>query len=113
MARREFAPRLGPVADWQVEWKYDGIRGQVVKRGGKVWLWSRGEELVTERFPEVVALVQAACPMAPCSMARSWCGATSPSPVTATWVGRPPFSLLQQRIGRKTLTKKVLADMRR
>ena len=47
--------KLGPVDDWQVEWKYDGIRGQIVKRAGQVWLWSRGEELVTERFPEIVA----------------------------------------------------------
>ena len=38
-------------ADWQVEWKWDGIRAQVVKREGQVWLWSRGEELVTDRFP--------------------------------------------------------------
>ena len=41
-----------------VEWKYDGIRAQVVKRAGQVWIWSRGEELVTERFPEIVALAQ-------------------------------------------------------
>ena len=46
----------GRSTDWLVEWKYDGIRGQVVKRAGKVWLWSRGEELVTERFPEIEAL---------------------------------------------------------
>src|SRR4030095_14293646 len=51
-----FASKLGPVGDWQVEWKYDGIRGQIVKRSGQVWIWSRGEELVTERFPEIQAL---------------------------------------------------------
>ena len=44
---------LGATADWLVEWKWDGIRAQLVKRGGHVWLWSRGEELVTERFPEI------------------------------------------------------------
>src|SRR5690606_24666333 len=53
-----FASRLGPVEDWMVEWKYDGIRGQVVKREGRVWIWSRGEELVTERFPEIEAMAQ-------------------------------------------------------
>ena len=42
--------------DWLVEWKYDGIRAQLVKRAGRVWIWSRGEELVTERFPEIVAV---------------------------------------------------------
>jgi len=44
---------LGALRDWQVEWKWDGIRAQLVIRGGQVWLWSRGEELITERFPEI------------------------------------------------------------
>ncbi len=106
-----FASRLGPVADWQVEWKYDGIRGQVVKRQGQVWVWSRGEELVTERFPEITALAQ-----------RLPDGTVLDGEILvwkhdgagdghAGLAGRPaPFALLQQRIGRKTLTKKVLAD---
>ncbi|MEO0963628.1 MAG: ATP-dependent DNA ligase [Planctomycetota bacterium] len=51
--------QLGSVTDWRVEWKWDGIRGQVIRREGKVWVWSRGEELVTEAFPEVVQAVQA------------------------------------------------------
>ena len=101
-----FASRLGPVSDWQVEWKYDGIRGQVVRRWGRTWVWSRGEELVTERFPEIVALAQ------------SLPDGTVLDGEILVWKedgqggpGRPaPFSLLQQRIGRKTLTKKVLAD---
>jgi DNA ligase 1 len=100
-----FASRLGPVSDWQVEWKYDGIRGQLVKRRGRVWLWSRGEELVTERFPEIVALAQAL----PDGTVLDgeilvW------KSVEGGESGPAPFSLLQQRIGRKTLTKKVLAD---
>ncbi|MRD46245.1 ATP-dependent DNA ligase [Caenimonas koreensis DSM 17982] len=95
-----FASKLGPVTDWQVEWKYDGIRGQVVKRAGQVWVWSRGEELVTERFPEIVAL------------ANDLPDGTVLDGEILVWLdGRPaPFSLLQQRIGRKTLTKKILAD---
>jgi DNA ligase-1 len=97
-----FAARLGPVADWIVEWKYDGIRGQVVKRGGRVWLWSRGEELVTERFPEIVERAQ---PLPDGTVLDGeilvWDDAAD----------RPaPFALLQQRIGRKNLTKKILAD---
>jgi DNA ligase-1 len=93
---------LGSPADWLVEWKYDGIRAQVVKRAGRVWIWSRGEELVTERFPEIVALAQ---PLPDGTVLDGevlvWPeGAATPS----------PFNLLQQRIGRKTLTKKVLAD---
>ena len=46
---------LGDVAGWQVEWKWDGARAQLVRRGGETALWTRGEELVGERFPEVVA----------------------------------------------------------
>ncbi|NPC57145.1 ATP-dependent DNA ligase [Caenimonas soli] len=94
-----FTAKLGPVSDWQVEWKYDGIRGQIVKRSGKVWLWSRGEELVTERFPEIVALAQ---PLPD--------GTVLDGEIMVWRDGPAPFALLQQRIGRKTLTKKVLAD---
>lgn len=99
-APESFAPRLGPVSGWQVEWKYDGIRGQVVKRAGQVWVWSRGEELVTERFPEIVAL------------ARPLPDGTVLDGEIMVWKqDRPaPFALLQQRIGRKTLTRKVLED---
>ncbi len=43
---------LGNAADWQAEWKWDGIRGQLILRKGEVFLWSRGEELITEQFPE-------------------------------------------------------------
>jgi DNA ligase 1 len=97
-----FASRLGPVGDWQVEWKYDGIRGQIVKRGGRVWIWSRGEELVTERFPEIEAVA-----------ARLPDGTVLDGEILV-WNDEKnapaPFSLLQQRIGRKTLTKKVLAE---
>jgi DNA ligase-1 len=50
---------LGPASDWQVEWKWDGIRAQVVKREGRLWVWSRGEEPVTERFPEFDTLIHA------------------------------------------------------
>lgn len=94
------AAKLGDAAGWLVEWKYDGIRAQLVKRGGQVWVWSRGEELVTERFPEVVAL-GAALPN----------GTVLDGEILVWKDDRPaPFALLQQRIGRKTLTKKVLAD---
>lgn len=94
---------LGPPVDWLVEWKYDGIRAQVVRRAGQVWIWSRGEELVTERFPEVVAIAQA------------WPDGTVLDGEILVWLpasDRPePFNLLQQRIGRKNLTKKILADV--
>jgi len=95
-----FASRLGPVTDWMVEWKYDGIRGQVVRRNGKTWIWSRGEELVTDRFPEIEALAQALPD-----------GTVIDGEILVWRDGRPaPFALLQQRIGRKNVTKKILAD---
>ena len=95
-----FSSMLGPVDDWLVEWKYDGIRGQVVRRQGRSWVWSRGEELVTERFPEIAALAQALPD-----------GTVLDGEIMVWMRGRPAaFSLLQQRIGRKTLTKKVLAE---
>ena len=95
-----FEARLGPPSGWVVEWKYDGIRAQLVRRAGQTWLWSRGEELVTDRFPEVVALAQALSD-----------GTVLDGEVLAWRDGRPaPFQLLQQRIGRKTLGRKVLAD---
>ena len=96
----EFEARIGPPSDWQIEWKYDGIRAQVVRQGGQVWIWSRGEELITERFPEIVAL------------AAHWPDGSIVDGEIVVWRDGAPasFALLQQRIGRKTLTKKILAD---
>jgi DNA ligase-1 len=96
----EFAASLASPDDWIVEWKYDGIRAQVIKRAGEVWIWSRGEELVGERFPEIVALAR-----------RLPDGTVLDGEIVVWKDGRvAPFALLQQRIGRKVLTKKVLAD---
>lgn len=109
--------RLGPPQDWQVEWKYDGIRGQLVRRAGQTWLWSRGEELVTERFPEISALAQTLPDgtvldgeiLVWCSESTLAANANSDPPAESA--GRPaPFALLQQRIARKTLPKKLLAE---
>ena len=52
----QFDAVLGSPADWLIEWKWDGIRAQLVKRAGVVSLWSRGEELVTDRFPELATM---------------------------------------------------------
>lgn len=49
---------LGDVNDWQAEYKWDGIRGQIVKRNGELFIWSRGEELVTQQFPELTEVFQ-------------------------------------------------------
>ena len=100
----QFDALLGPVSDWQAEWKWDGIRAQLVKRDGQLWIWSRGEELVTERFPELHTL------------ATSLPDGTVLDGEILVWkpdtegIAVQPFALLQQRIGRKTLGKKLLAD---
>ena len=101
---------LGERRDWLVEWKFDGIRGQIVKRQGEVWVWSRGEELMTDRFPELVDLASG-WPNGTVIDGEivAW-DATAPSLPGSSDQGAPaPFSVLQQRIGRKTLTSKVLA----
>jgi ATP-dependent DNA ligase len=81
---------LGDRADWLVEWKWDGIRAQLVRRAGESWLWSRGEELITLRFPEIAA-----------AATHLPDGTVLDGEVLAFGDGRPrPFSALQQRIGR-------------
>lgn len=95
----QFDALLGSPADWQVEWKFDGIRAQLVKREGRLWVWSRGEELVTERFPELHSLVS-----------RLPDGTVIDGEIVVWKEAVQPFALLQQRIGRKTLSKKVLED---
>ncbi len=92
---------LGSVEAWQAEWKWDGIRSQLIKRGGQVFIWSRGEELVTDRYPEVTAAA-AALPD----------GAALDGELLPWREGRvQPFADLQRRIGRKELGKKILADV--
>jgi len=102
---------LGEAADWLAEWKFDGIRGQVIKRGGQVWVWSRGEELMSERFPELQRLA-AGWPEGTVVDGEivAWDALAEPLPGAAT-PGRPgPFAVLQQRIGRQSLTARVLAQ---
>jgi DNA ligase-1 len=97
----QFDAVLGPPADWIVEWKWDGIRAQLVKRAGAVWLWSRGEELVTERFPELAVLGEALP------------DGTVLDGEIAVWREDKvqPFAELQKRIGRKTLGAKLLREI--
>ncbi|MHA4966260.1 ATP-dependent DNA ligase [Pseudomonas extremorientalis] len=95
----QFDALLGAPTDWQVEWKWDGIRAQLVKRDGRLWVWSRGEELVTERFPELHSLVSGLPD-----------GTVIDGEIVVWKDAVQPFALLQQRIGRKTLSKKVLED---
>jgi len=95
-----FDTLLGAPTEWQIEWKWDGIRAQLVRRADSAWLWSRGEELITERFPELSAMAEALPP-----------GTVLDGEIVVWQDGRvQPFALLQQRIGRKTLNARVLRE---
>jgi DNA ligase-1 len=91
---------LGSPGDWLVEWKWDGIRGQIIHRHGEIHIWSRGEELVTDKFPELVAMAK-----------KLPNGTVLDGEILAFQNGIPlPFAVLQKRIGRKSLGKKILQE---
>lgn len=117
-----FDTLLGAPDNWFIEWKWDGIRAQLVKRDGQIWVWSRGEELVSERFPELCELARClpdgtvidgeilVWKHDPETPAGELFDAASTGEPSADGFGVQPFALLQQRIGRKNLTAKVLQD---
>ncbi len=113
----QFDALLGPPSQWQVEWKWDGIRAQVVKRDGRLWVWSRGEELVSERFPELDSLASGLPDGTVIDGEIVAWKSTHPTtedafnPQSSQPPAVQPFALLQQRIGRKTLGKKILDDV--
>jgi DNA ligase-1 len=98
----EAAPEtLGEIGDWQVEWKWDGIRAQLIRRAGRTYLWSRGEELISERFPDLVEL-----------------GDLLPDGTVLDGEILPwrdgavlSFAQLQRRIGRKALSRAILEEV--
>jgi DNA ligase 1 len=93
---------------WQIEWKWDGIRAQLIHRANQVFIWSRGEDLVTHQFPELEA-----------AMAQLPAGSVFDGEIVC-WDGlsfseagtlRPlDFNYLQKRLGRKQVSKKMLAE---
>ncbi len=83
---------------WQAEWKWDGIRGQIIKRNDEIFIWSRGEELVTEKFPELAEMAK--------NLPN---GTVLDGEITAYENGEPlSFGILQTRIGRKNINKNLL-----
>ena len=105
----QFDAVLGSPANWIFEWKWDGIRAQLVRRAGQVWLWSRGEELITDRFPELA------------TMGEALPDGTVIDGEIVVWrkdaqLPEDPgkvqaFADLQKRIGRKTIGAKLLRDV--
>ncbi|MFN8713124.1 MAG: ATP-dependent DNA ligase [Bacteroidota bacterium] len=91
---------LGEPNEWQAEWKWDGIRGQIIKRGDELFVWSRGEELVTEMFPEFAELLKV-LPQ----------GTVIDGEIIPWKEGKPlPFHIMQKRNGRKNITPKLLKE---
>ena len=94
-------PELGAPKDWQVEYKWDGIRGQIVKRNGEIFIWSRGEELVTSQFPELVSAME---------------GFQDDFVIDGEILALKDnavllFNDLQKRLNRKNISKKMLEDI--
>ncbi len=99
-ALEEAPESVGAPEEWQAEWKWDGIRGQVIKRNNELFVWSRGEELMTDKFPEYFILKD----LLPDGVAID-------GEIIPAIDGNPlPFAILQTRIGRKNIGKKQLQD---
>jgi DNA ligase-1 len=91
---------LGEPADWQAEWKWDGIRGQIIKRNDQLFVWSRGEDLITDKFPEYSIL-----------QSKLENGTVIDGEILPYKDGQVlNFNVLQTRIGRKNITKKNLQE---
>ena len=92
---------LGDINQWQIEWKYDGLRAQIVRRQNEILIWSRGDELITPSFPEIA------------QAASEWPLNTVLDGEIVAWENnRPlPFALLQRRINRKVVEQSLWTDV--
>ena len=93
---------LGDAKDYAAEWKWDGIRGQLIRRAEQVFIWSRGEDLMENRWPEI----ESAAELLPD-------GTVLDGEILASHGDNQilPFAQLQKRIGRKTINKKLLREV--
>jgi DNA ligase-1 len=92
---------LGDPGEWQVEWKWDGIRAQLIRRQWRTFLWSRGEELITDQFPEVAEMGRAIPD-----------GVVLDGEILAWRDGAVlPFIALQARLGRKDPSAEIRAEV--
>lgn len=91
----------GSPDEWLVEWKWDGMRAEVVKRKDEAFIWSRGQKLITDTFPEIA------------EAARKLPNGVVLDGELLAWDGkRPmPFYKLQKRIGRKRVPSDLLDEV--
>jgi len=107
----EMPETLGPPLNWIVEWKFDGIRAQLIRRGEGSRLWSRGEELISDSYPDLGPLARAL----PAGLALDGELVVMVPPETEaspdSLQGLAPFASLQQRLGRKVVSEKTLREL--
>ena len=101
---------LGPPGDWIVEWKFDGIRAQLVKRGESWFLWSRGEELISDAYPDLDKLARA-LPEGAALDGELVVLRPAPNASADSLEGLQPFASLQQRLGRKVVSEKTMREL--
>tara|TARA_R110002049_G_scaffold305056_3_gene501160 strand:- start:116177 stop:117784 length:1608 start_codon:yes stop_codon:yes gene_type:complete len=93
---------IGDASQFVAEWKWDGIRGQLIRRSGQTFIWSRGEELMEKRWPEIESAAES---LPDGTVLDGEILAAEPDGKVL------PFSQLQRRIGRKTVGKKLLTEV--
>lgn len=108
----ESSAGLGPIGDWLVEYKWDGVRAQLIRRSHQTVIWSRGNEIVTDAFPDLAAAAHALPDgLVIDAEILAW-HADKPTPHTAGLPGRPlPFSDLQRRLNRKRVEPTLFPDV--
>jgi len=107
----EMLPALGPPSDWIVEWKYDGIRAQLLKRGDAWRLWSRGEELISDAYPDLGPLARALPSVAALDGELVVLIPPEGEYAANSLDGLALFASLQQRLGRKIVSEKTLREL--
>jgi DNA ligase-1 len=107
----DMPPALGSPSDWIVEWKYDGIRAQLLKRGESWRLWSRGEELISDAYPDLAPLARALPSGAAIDGELVVLIPPEGDYETDSLDGLAIFASLQQRLGRKVVSEKTLREL--
>lgn len=91
------------LADYVVEWKWDGIRVQMVHAGGETRVYSRSGDDISATFPELVPALGVPAVLDGELLVRG-------NHQGGEAGGAASFNALQQRLGRKTVSKPMLRD---